>query len=639
MVNDERWYKDTGALLHELRRVQQDNQLPTIEGYDLVREIARGGQGVVYEAIQGDTKCRVAIKILLEGVIDSNAGRIRFEREIDLARGLRHAHVVNVQDFGTTQDNRLYFVMPFIEGQPLDAFVAQQKEKSGGILHITSTMELFEKICQAVSYAHQKGVIHRDLKPSNIRIDEAGEPHVLDFGLAKMFEEAPGSQETVSEGDMSLSEVPGVSITGQFLGSLPWASPEQAEGSHKLMDIRSDVYSLGVMLYQVFTDRFPYEVTGPLREALENIVSAEPANPSDLNRQVDDDLETIILKCLAKMPDRRYQSMGELSRDLRHYLNGEPIEAKRDSAWYTIRKTMARHKFAMGSAASFVLFLAGFGLTMTLLMNRAVNAESLAQQRLVELETEAEKVEFVNEFMLNAMVFNNAPDGTLADITVNEMLDNAVAQIDTTPWIQGKPAVIAEVHNNFSYWLARCRRYEEAKHHQLVSLQLRTEVYGEGDKRLYENYRALRYASELLESVVEEIDYARKCIEVNKAQPEQNWDWLAQDELILGVALLKHEQPDEALAAAQRAQIIIDESLEPDTWQSVLVHQVRGMALLDLDRLEEAEIQLLRCYKRSLAKWGMDSLQLKDVAKDLITLYEVWGKPEAATQYQDLIDS
>ncbi len=202
-------------------------------------------------------------------------------------------------------------------------------------------------------------MIHRDLKPGNIRIDDDGEPYILDFGLAKV---------ATSEGAASA-----MTMTGQFIGSLPWASPEQAEAAPGKIDMRTDVYSLGVVLYQMLTGKFPYEVIGNMRDVLDRIMKAEPAKPSTIRRQINDEVETIVLKCLSKERERRYQTAGELGRDIRHYLAGEPIEAKRDSALYVLRKTLRRYRTHVAIASAFVVMLLAAVLVSTTLYFRAEN--------------------------------------------------------------------------------------------------------------------------------------------------------------------------------------------------------------------------------------------------------------------------
>jgi tetratricopeptide (TPR) repeat protein len=357
-ANTTTWFLDQTSLIEELKRSQaaHRSRTPVIPGYDDMREISRGGQGVVYAALQRSTKRKVAIKVLLDGAFSSNAAKRRFEREIDLVAGLRHPNIVQVYDSGTTPppDERLYFVMEFIDGSPLTSW-AHGRE-------VRDILALFAQICDAVNFAHQRGVIHRDLKPTNIRVDSTGRSHVLDFGLAKL---GAGSAEGGAEGAAAREPSLTMSISGQFLGSLPWASPEQAEGATDRIDTRSDVYALGVVLYQVLTGRFPYDVEASFRDVLDNILTDEPLRPSTLNSRVDDEVETILLKCLAKDPDRRYQTAGELANDIRRYLAGEPIDAKRDSLWYTMRKRLVRYRLITGAAALLMLALiGGFGATL-----------------------------------------------------------------------------------------------------------------------------------------------------------------------------------------------------------------------------------------------------------------------------------
>lgn len=336
-------------------------------GYELIREIHRGGQGAVYLAIQKATKRRVAIKLMHSGPLLGSAGRIRFEREVQILAHLNHPNIVKIFDSGVTAAGSFFYVMDYISGRSLDEVI------SSGSRPIEESLRLFVKICDAVNAAHLKGVIHRDLKPSNIRVDPSGEPIVVDFGLAKL-----------SAGDVSSPDgeagPSAMTMTGQFVGSLPWASPEQAEGAPGGVDVRTDVYSLGVVLYQLLTGRFPYEVAGNMRDVLDNILRAQPARPSTVRRQINDEVETIVLKCLAKERERRYQSAGDLSRDLKRYLSGEPIEAKRDSGWYVITKTMNRHRAAVIAAALVLVAIIGVAAWMSVLY-RSAERERLTADR------------------------------------------------------------------------------------------------------------------------------------------------------------------------------------------------------------------------------------------------------------------
>ncbi len=327
-------------------------------GYEIYDEVHRGGQGVVYRAINKATGRKVAIKVLRTGPFADEKDLIRFEKEVEILAHLNHPNIVAVQDKGSAGGLH-FFVMDYISGKPLDAYL---KETGRGIEDV---LALFTKVCDAVNAAHLKGVIHRDLKPSNIRVDERGEPHILDFGLAKI---AASNAEAAPEAYRAMT------LTGQFIGSLFWASPEQAEGSVAKIDVRTDVYSIGVMLYHALTGHFPYNVLGTMHEVLGNILRAAPARPSTVRRQINDEVETIILKCLSKERDRRYQNAGELARDLRNYLTGRAIEAKRDSGWYVIRKTLGRHRPVVFTATVVLVSLLGTGIVSTTAWRRTVRA-------------------------------------------------------------------------------------------------------------------------------------------------------------------------------------------------------------------------------------------------------------------------
>src|SRR5262245_15126292 len=410
-----------------------------IPGYCFLREIHRGGQGVVYEATQLATRRRVAIKVIRPTTTDRSAAQARFEREAELLTQLRHPNIVTVHDAGVSTDT-FFIVMDFVDGVPLDQFV-----RSREIAHVgrraalpargksskssfESVLRVFACVCDAVNAAHLRGIIHRDLKPANILVDRDGAPRVLDFGLAKLVADPA---QTVS------SNVETLSIPGGFLGSLPWASPEQAAGKHATIDIRTDVYSLGVILYQLLTGRFPYDVTGPMRDVLNRIGSAEPVRPRSISpASIDNEMETIVLKCLAKEPARRYQSAGDLAADIRRYLAGDPIEAKRDSAMYVLRKTLRRYRVPAAIAAAFVLLILCGIVVSTVLWQQSEGArEAEAWQRA--------RAEAISAFLQETLALANPMDefldappsaarlGRVArDRKVVDALDHAASDLD-----------------------------------------------------------------------------------------------------------------------------------------------------------------------------------------------------------------
>ena len=330
-----------------------------IAGYEIQGEIHRGGQGVVYRAVQVGTKRCVAIKFMHSGGYATDLLKKRFEREVQLAGSLRHPGIVPVFDSGL-RSGQYYYVMDYIAGVCLDEYAEAQH------LSTRDTAALFVPVCEAVDYAHKRGVIHRDLKPSNVLVDTDGQSHIVDFGLAKL-----------GTGDSLESQK--LSLTGQVMGTLHYLSPEQARGDSDAVDTRSDVYSLGVMLYRLLTGHLPYNLSGSLVKDLQLIQTASPKAVSGIGHE----LLTIVFKALDKEPDRRYQSAGDLGRDIARFLRGETIEAKRDSVLYVLRKTLWRHRIATSIAVLFALLVctsAVVGWSLYLDAEKARSDEFIASQ-------------------------------------------------------------------------------------------------------------------------------------------------------------------------------------------------------------------------------------------------------------------
>jgi len=317
---------------------------PELVDYQIVGRLGEGGMGVVWRAVQRSTRREVALKVLSAATVGSERARRRFEREVELAARLEDPRIASVYDAGV-ENGIPYYAMQLVEGRPLDDFVRDTQANPRAIL------TLLRSVCEAVQHAHQRGIIHRDLKPSNILVREEGEPVVLDFGLAKAIEKS--------------EDAAGVSIAGQVAGTPAYMSPEQAAGQDEKIDTRSDVYTLGVILYRLLTGQSPHDLTGSSMEVMRRIAEQEPKRPRqssrDATRVIDTELETLLLKCLSRDPDRRYDSAGALAQDIGNYLSGEPLLAKRPTATYIIRKRLRRHRVPVGIAAVVVLLMMASG--------------------------------------------------------------------------------------------------------------------------------------------------------------------------------------------------------------------------------------------------------------------------------------
>ncbi len=343
-------------------RTEQRPERNGIPGYRILGELHRGGQGVVYEAVQLSTRRTVALKLLLEGQFAGEASRSRFQREIEIVAGLRHPNIVVIHESGTSGDH-CFFAMDLVDGCPLNAYVSSAEQS------VRAIIGMFKRICDAVAFAHRRGVMHRDLKPSNILVTGDGTPIVLDFGLAKIVErEAEVAAQTA------------VTVAGQVLGTVRYMSPEQTKANPDAVDIRTDVYSLGIVLYEFLVGVPPYDTNCDLLDAIHRIRMTEAARPSKTTRRIDSDLDAIILKAIEKSPDDRYQSAGEFSQDLTAWLERRPVVARSASSLYVLRKLAVRHRFATTVLTALIVIIGSSLLIVGDFSGQAKEAQRLSNQ-------------------------------------------------------------------------------------------------------------------------------------------------------------------------------------------------------------------------------------------------------------------
>jgi len=342
--------------------------------YVIRRRLGEGGMGIVYEGEQRNPNRLVAVKVVRGGPHVEEYRLKLFQREVQTLARLRHPAIAAIYEAGRANDGQHYFAMELVRGRQLNDYV-----KDGRIPR-RQRLELFCKICDGINYAHQRGVIHRDLKPSNIIVDAEGNPKVLDFGLARITDTVDGH--TVSGTEIGL-----------LRRTLPYMSPEEAGGRTDESDVRSDVYSLGIVLYELLTDQLPYVASrAALHEAIRAICEEAPRKPSSIDRTLRGDLETIVLKSLEKERGRRYQSAAALREDVERYLTDQPILARRASIVYRTRKLIVRHRVVCTVlvAMCFVVFAASTWVDRMTARIRSTTIDNLHLTDLRIANTEAD---------------------------------------------------------------------------------------------------------------------------------------------------------------------------------------------------------------------------------------------------------
>jgi serine/threonine protein kinase/Flp pilus assembly protein TadD len=421
-----------------------------VGAYRLERKVDEGGMGAVYLAFRADDqfKQKVAIKLIRYG-FDTNDVRRRFRHERQILANLVHPHIARLLDGGTAEDGRPYFVMEYVEGVSITKYCREHK------LSFSDRLNLFRTVCGAVHYAHQNLVIHRDIKPGNVLVDDQGKPKLLDFGIAKLLADDPELDQTVT-----------------MLGAMTpdYASPEQVR--RQQVTTVSDVYSLGVLLYELLTGDRPYRLKGRSPEEVARIVCDEepdrpstviarsgtgevPADtpPESVAKTLKGDLDTIVMMALRKDPSRRYASAEQLSEDIRRYQQGLPVLAAPDSYRYRINKFVSRHRLGVTAVLLVVMILLGSAVFASW------QARIAASQR-DKANLEEAKARRITKFIQETLGAPN-PNQEGRDVKVVEVLDKAAQRAQTE--LADQPEVLAEVQRTIGYTYYNLEAYDKGE--------------------------------------------------------------------------------------------------------------------------------------------------------------------------------
>jgi eukaryotic-like serine/threonine-protein kinase len=419
--------------------------------YRIIRLIGEGGMGAVYEAEQDPPRRRVALKVI-KGALASPDQLRRFKQEFQALGRLHHPGIAQIYDAGAAETafgSQPFFAMELVHGKPLRVYADERQ------IDTRQRLSLMIQICDAVQHAHQRGIIHRDLKPGNMLVEESGQPKILDFGLARMTD---SDVEATRQTDI-----------GQLLGTLPYMSPEQTTGDPLALDTRSDVYALGVILYELLAGRLPYDMPQLLYEVIRTIQVVDPTPLSSVNRMYRGDIETIVSKALEKEKERRYTSPADLAADIQRYLDDKPIAAKPASTSYQLQKFSRRHKGLVAGVAVVVLVLAAGVVVSTWEAMKARRAEASAQA--------------VNDFLQNdllaqASASNQAGPTTKPDpdLKVRTALDRAAARVEGK--FDKQPEIEAAIRDTIGQAYVDLGLYPDARKQLETALALYRRVDG-----------------------------------------------------------------------------------------------------------------------------------------------------------------
>jgi eukaryotic-like serine/threonine-protein kinase len=572
--------------------------------YKVLDELGRGGMGVVYLAEREDDQFRqrVAIKLIKRGLDTEDILR-RFRNERQILASLNHPNIGKLFDGGTTEDGLPFFVMEYIAGLPLLQYCDKHD------LSTTERLQLFRHVCAAVQHAHQNLVIHRDLKPSNILVNEEGEVKLLDFGVAKLL-----NPELTNEG-LTQTQAALRVMTPEY------ASPEQVRGQH--VSTATDIYSLGVILYQLLTGARPYELKDTSPEELARVIcNSEPTKPSDAHvsshvpaasssREADGprtndngrspnsqfptrnpkflrgDIDNIVLMALRKDPARRYKSVEQFSADIERHLKGLPVIARKDTFKYRAGKFVRRNRLAVAAAAVILLSLMG-GIVAT-----AWQARVAAKQARVA-QQEKDKAEAISAFLGQVLNSTNpvlkVSQDNGKERTITEVLDEAARRLESGEF-DNQPEVKAELERIIANSYNGQGRHRLADQHEQEYVDLQSKLYGENDPR---TLAASAYWAQLLftrgELTEAENKFRQVLPRMRTAQQKGNLKAEVLQDALLNFAYVRRTQGDSREAESLFREVLALSSQIPvgSLYPIAMTRSTLASTLADQGRFDEA---------------------------------------------------
>lgn len=583
-----------------------------IGSYIIDGEAGVGGMGIVYTGKRNDKEFeqKVAIKILKHG-ISSEYLLKRFQIERQTLANLQHQNIARLLDGGRTSEGLPYLVMEFVDGIPITEYCVENN------LSMINKLNLFREVCNAVQYAHQNLVIHRDLKPGNILVSKNSIPKLLDFGIAKLIDE------DLADNNDNLTR------TGVWHLTPEYASPEQIKGEK--ITTASDIYSLGVLLYQILTGKQPYKISTNSPAAISKIITEEKVqlpsesvkqihlvntenkknNPEKFSHLLKGDLDNIVFKAMHKDPSRRYSSVEQFSEDIRRHLVGLPVIAQKDTAGYRLSKFIQRHKVGFISSIGFVIFLI---VSLIAIIWQA----NIAAYERDNAKSETKKVEAVNMF-LQDMLSSVDPTEIGKDVKVYDVLKKASDDVGNN--FVGHPGIEAAVRKTIGKTLVGLGEYNEAKPHLLKSLELNNKAYGKESFQSAESLHeiALNYDWDgdfnLSDSLYNEsILLFRK----NKNSPPRSIASALND-----YATLKQEQNkyNESLDLLNEAYKIYLKSFGEKDRDIASVSNNLGISYEALNNYDEAEKYYKKSLELNLELYGQNRPEIATLYNNLAYVY------------------